>query len=249
MADEKISALTELAATPANDDLFVIVDVSDVTQAPSGTTKNIQASNARAGLALSGAITASGLTMATARLLGRTTGGSGAPEEITVGAGLSLAAGALTATGSGKLIQTVNGSVTTGFSTATPIPLDDTEPQSGEGVEIATVTITPTSTSNFLKFTVSYWVTSASAGTSAAALFKDADASATRSALGTTFSAGGAGMVAATWLVPVASATSQTWDLRGGPTTAITLYINRLSSGSIFGSTDYITFIVEEIEL
>ena len=40
-----------------------------------------------------------GLTMATARLLGRTTAGTGAAEEITVGTGLSLSGGALTATG------------------------------------------------------------------------------------------------------------------------------------------------------
>jgi len=37
--------------------------------------------------------------MATARLLGRTTAATGAIEEITVGSGLSLSAGALTATG------------------------------------------------------------------------------------------------------------------------------------------------------
>lgn len=47
----------------------------------------------------SGPITATALTMNTARILGRTTAGVGAIEEITVGAGLSLAAGALTATG------------------------------------------------------------------------------------------------------------------------------------------------------
>lgn len=46
-----------------------------------------------------GAITSSGLTQATARLLGRTTASTGAVEEISVGSGLSLAAGALTATG------------------------------------------------------------------------------------------------------------------------------------------------------
>jgi len=43
-----------------------------------------------------GAITGAGLTMATARLIGRTTASTGAPEEITVGAGLSLTGGALT---------------------------------------------------------------------------------------------------------------------------------------------------------
>jgi len=46
-----------------------------------------------------GAATSSGLTMATSRLLGRTTASSGAIEEITVGSGLSLSAGSLTATG------------------------------------------------------------------------------------------------------------------------------------------------------
>lgn len=39
MADTKISALTELAATPADGDWLPIVDVSDTTMAASGTTK------------------------------------------------------------------------------------------------------------------------------------------------------------------------------------------------------------------
>ena len=48
-----------------------------------------------------GAVTSSGLTMATAKLLGRTTASTGAPEEITVGSGLTMSAGTLTATGGG----------------------------------------------------------------------------------------------------------------------------------------------------
>lgn len=52
------------------------------------------------------AVTTSGLTQATARLLGRTTASTGAVEEITVGTGLSLSAGSLTATGSGATITT-----------------------------------------------------------------------------------------------------------------------------------------------
>jgi hypothetical protein len=48
-----------------------------------------------------GAITGSGLTMATARLLGRTTAATGEPEEITIGANLTLSAGVLSATGGG----------------------------------------------------------------------------------------------------------------------------------------------------
>jgi len=51
------------------------------------------------GAVAAGAITTSGLTQATARILGRTTASTGAIEEITVGSGLSLSAGELSATG------------------------------------------------------------------------------------------------------------------------------------------------------
>lgn len=47
--------------------------------------------------ASSGAATASGLTMSTAKMLGRTTASTGAIEEISVGSGLSLSGGSLTA--------------------------------------------------------------------------------------------------------------------------------------------------------
>jgi hypothetical protein len=53
------------------------------------------------GAAASGSITASVLTQATARILGRTSASTGAVEEITVGSGLSLSAGELSATGAG----------------------------------------------------------------------------------------------------------------------------------------------------
>lgn len=48
--------------------------------------------------AVAGPVTTSGLTMTTARLLGRTTAATGAVEEITVGTGLSLLAGSLSNT-------------------------------------------------------------------------------------------------------------------------------------------------------
>lgn len=51
--------------------------------------------------AASGAVGSSGLTMSTARLLGRTTASTGAVEEIQIGSGLSLTAGQLSATGGG----------------------------------------------------------------------------------------------------------------------------------------------------
>ena len=61
-----------------------------------------------ASLVTAGLITASGLTQSSARILGRTTAGTGAVEEITVGANLSLAAGSLAVTG-----VALSGSITT----------------------------------------------------------------------------------------------------------------------------------------
>lgn len=70
------------------------------------------AATARATLvaAGSGAVGSSGLTMSTARLLGRTTAATGAVEEITVGTGLTLSGGSLSASGGGAVIL---GSITT----------------------------------------------------------------------------------------------------------------------------------------
>ena len=45
MADVSITSLTALGGAPATDDELVIVDVSDHTQAPTGTTKNMTVAN------------------------------------------------------------------------------------------------------------------------------------------------------------------------------------------------------------
>jgi hypothetical protein len=63
------------------------------------TSGVLSAATAGTDYASAGAITSSGLTMATARLLGRTTASTGSPEEITIGANLSMTAGTLSATG------------------------------------------------------------------------------------------------------------------------------------------------------
>jgi hypothetical protein len=55
------------------------------------------------GAAASGSITSSGLTQATARILGRTSSSTGSIEEIQIGTGLSLSAGELSATSSGGI--------------------------------------------------------------------------------------------------------------------------------------------------
>ena len=107
-----------------------------------GALKNIAYSSLKTLLnaiyALKGVITGSGLTMSTARLLGRTTASAGAVEEISIGSGLSLASGILSATGSGGAVVKIVSAIKTDTASVT-------------GTTPATVfsaSITPASASN-----------------------------------------------------------------------------------------------------
>ncbi len=67
---------------------------------------NAAAARTTLGATATGAVTSGDLTMATAKLLGRSTAGTGAIEEITVGSNLTLSAGTLSATGGGSAAWT-----------------------------------------------------------------------------------------------------------------------------------------------
>lgn len=87
-------ALGTMATQDANNVAITggsITGITDLAVVDGGTGAST-AANARTnlGTAASGAVTASGLTMTTARLLGRTTAATGAIEEVTVGSGLTL---------------------------------------------------------------------------------------------------------------------------------------------------------------
>jgi hypothetical protein len=76
-----------------------------------GGTGATDATTARSNLsaAASGAVTSSGITMSTARILGRTTASTGAIEEISIGSGLSLTGGTLSSTAGGGTVTSVGG--------------------------------------------------------------------------------------------------------------------------------------------
>ena len=78
----------------------------------SGGTGATTSAGAKTNLGITGPITGSGLTMSTAKLLGRTTAATGAIEEMAIGTGLSLSGGALssTVTSSGGTVTSVSGS-------------------------------------------------------------------------------------------------------------------------------------------
>lgn len=75
------------------------------------------------GAAKNGAITGSGLTVTSARLLGRTTASTGAIEEITVGSGLTLSGGNLSASGSSGTVTSVAETVPTSIMSISGSPI------------------------------------------------------------------------------------------------------------------------------
>ncbi|MXO72865.1 phage tail protein [Alteraurantiacibacter buctensis] len=70
---------------------------------PAGLNNAIRSIMAAVKAWATGSVTATGLTMTTARLLGRSTSGTGAIEEISIGSGLSMSGGTLSATAASTL--------------------------------------------------------------------------------------------------------------------------------------------------
>lgn len=95
--------------------------VSGTLPIANGGTGATDASTARSNLSAagSGAVTGTGITMSTDRILGRTSASTGAIEEISIGSGLSLSAGTLTATASGGTVTSVSGTGTVNGITLT----------------------------------------------------------------------------------------------------------------------------------
>lgn len=114
---------TALTSTPTNGQLF-IGNGTNYTLAALTAGTGIGVSNGAGSITLStsGAYTANGYTMSTARILGRTTASTGAAEEISIGSGLTLAAGSLSADAVGGITSISSGSLSSTAVSITNIP-------------------------------------------------------------------------------------------------------------------------------
>lgn len=123
VASVSVVSANGLAGTVANPTTTPAITLSTtVTGIVKGNGTALSAASAGTDYVAPGAITTSGLTMATSRLLGRTTASTGAVEEISVAGGLTLSGGVLTGT-SGTVTSvsgtgTVNGITLTGTVTS-----------------------------------------------------------------------------------------------------------------------------------
>ena len=114
---------SSIDATKPTAGAALTADVRNNFSAAKTEIEALQAADAT--LAPKGAVTSSGLTMSTARLLGRTTAATGAVEEIAPGTNLTLAAGVLNAaqngiTTAGQMVLQSNDATGTAFKVYTP---------------------------------------------------------------------------------------------------------------------------------
>ena len=129
--------------------------------------------------------------------------------------------------------QVVTNTTTTFTSTSSVIPYDDTIPQIGEGTEILTCTITPTSASSSLMIIYTGNAGSSGTATGVFALFRDATAAAI-SASATTANTGVQTNVSNFVIVSATAVASTTFSLRFG-SAAGTVNVNGTSAARKFG--------------
>jgi hypothetical protein len=189
------------------------------------------------------------------KLLGRGDSGSGDPEEITIGSGLSMIGTTISATGGAAGVgaqinyaRTV--STTTASTTDTSIPADATIPQNTEGVAYASLdtAITPTASSSLLEVEVIINVTSQSAaGSPRFAIFRDSTASAVAAGFSSISGVNGIGALVLRTVVAAGSTSATTFKLRWCASTG-TAQLLQAGSVNYFGSTNVATMTVKEIK-
>ena len=152
--------------------------------------------------------------------------------------------------GSGKIVQVVEGTpYTTYSSTVTAMPADDSIPQNTEGAEWITASITPTSATNRLRIEATMGMVSGSGAIDlVAGLFQDSTANAlTANAISST---GNFYVYPLSLSHEMAAGTtsSTTFKLRAGPASG-TMYVNGKSSTRMLGGVSAVRLRITEIKV
>lgn len=147
----------------------------------------------------------------------------------------------------GAVIDRAYAEYATNTNITNVIPLDDTIPQVGEGVEILTVNITPKSTTNRLRVRFSGGCGGdASVGSMTAALFVNGASNAVQARTTYNFTTNTPNIITLDYEFVPGSTSSQTLSIRVGPNSG-TMRMNGTSLTRHFGGAQKATLIVEEI--
>lgn len=155
----------------------------------------------------------------------------------------------------GKIIQRVFTTFSGAYSTTATIPYDNSIPQNTEGTELGTLSITPTSTSNYLRVQAVFPIVGPTIGCVAiCALFKDSISNAKQVTQFYSLDANNALSSGLTldWIEQCSSTSAQTWKIRYGAGVTGTCYLNRAGNVANFlvgTGLPTITFIIEEFSL
>lgn len=153
---------------------------------------------------------------------------------------------------SATIVQAVDNSVASTTSGSGLIPFDDTKPQSSEGVEAITVSITPTNASNKLRIRGQINVSAATTNFFfITALFQDSNTNAihvSTSECNNTDTVA-MGTLNFEYIMTAGTTSATTFKVRVGTSVSSTVYLNSNSSGRIFGGALAHTLTVEEIKV
>ena len=155
---------------------------------------------------------------------------------------------------SGGVVQTVRAEENAYLSGTTTIPYDDTIPQSTEGDEYITASITPTNANNILHVVVQVpqWThSSASSGVQVGAIFLDSetDARAAGNLARNSLTAGSPGAGTVDLWMTAGQATSMTFKFRCGGNGAGTTYINGSTAARRLGGVQFLSMTITEYKV
>lgn len=138
--------------------------------------------------------------------------------------------------------------VLTGVATGTTtIPLDDTIPQSSEGIQFMTLAITPKSATNILIIEVTMMLANdGGASHLIGALFQDATANALAASANFQGTASAATQVTFTHKMVAGTTSATTFKVRGGSATAGTITFNGSAGSRLFGAIPKSSIVITE---
>ncbi len=150
---------------------------------------------------------------------------------------------------SGSNLQIVNTQTAAAATGTTTIPYDDTIPQSTEGNQYMSLSITPSSVASKLKIDVVIYASGDVVSRTIAALFQDSTTNALcANSVSQTTEAGTASPICFTYYMTAATISSTTFKVRAGLSVAGTTTLNGISNNRRLGGTNYSSITITEIK-